>query len=150
MVIVVAVYVLLKFLFVQLRGRVFLTESVIHDGRPTWCSEASLATDSYTALMFRGAGVGPGRANGAFISAFRGSESFDIAIVPSREAQLSPMSLKIKQFEFLSRSLGEDVTDPSGYFRPFCPTIPTYSADLCGTKPAGPLRESAYFDLFCL
>ena len=75
--------------------------------------------------MFRGADVGPGRANGAFISAFKGSESFDIAKAPYCEAKLSQMSLEMKQLVFVSWSAYEDDQGASDYFRLFCPTIPT-------------------------
>lgn len=58
-------------------------ETVSHAGRPTCFDEASLDIRSYSEEICRGAGVVPGRAWAALISALRDSESFDISVVVS-------------------------------------------------------------------
>lgn len=54
------------------------TDAVSHAGSPTCFELASVANRSYTDLMFFGAGRVLGLACAAFMSAFKGSLSFDI------------------------------------------------------------------------
>ena len=54
------------------------TQSVTHAGIPTLCAAASFAMRPYTRSIPFGAGVGPGLANGAAMSAFSAGESLDI------------------------------------------------------------------------
>ena len=50
-----------------------------HDGRPSFCADASCSIFLYRDSMLRGAGMGPGRACAALINAFRLDDSFDMA-----------------------------------------------------------------------
>jgi hypothetical protein len=55
-------------------------ESASHDGRPSFCAVASLSIFLYSDSMFRGAGMGPGRACAALMSALRPGASLDMAV----------------------------------------------------------------------
>lgn len=57
-----------------------LTDAVSQAGKPTFFDAALFAMRSYTERMFFGAGRTLGFACAAFMSAFSGSDSFDMAI----------------------------------------------------------------------